>query len=341
MNLHFRRATSVFLQTMPFVLLRMGIGVLLGLFVVAYFGILLWFGTSLLEEGTISIYIAGIGLIISIWLFVKFWRLFSKYVLYLFKAGHIAVIAHILDTGSVPDNQIRFGTGQVKEYFAQATALFAVDQIVTVVVKQFNRRVTSVSNVLAVVPSLQTMVKVLGKAIGIAASYIDEAIIAFLFIDDEPNKWRSARDGLVLYGKTWKPVLLSTVVIVMGTYAAAFVFLLSLTPVARVLTDLSTTYELFGWIVVAGVFLTGYTGVLKPWVKTVVITTFLLEARNETPDSETMNRIANRSERFRELMERADEESASDDVPNSDTDSTPASAVGRANRDGTDTGLTD
>ena len=308
MVLHFGKATGIFLKTMPFVFLRMGVGLLLGIISILYFGIVIWLGMTLLDAGTISGWIAGVGLLLAIVIFVGAWRLVSRYVLYLVKAGHIAVIAHIVDTGEVPSNQLQYGTSQVKAHFKEASALFAVDQLVKGVIRQFNGKVASVSNLVAFSGGVRGLVRLVGRAIAIAASYIDEAIIAYMFTTEEENPWRAARDGVVLYGKNWKPVLASTLVIILGLYAATFGLLLALTPLASVLGTLSTTLEITGWVVVGGLVLTAYTGFLNPWVKTVVITTFLVEAREDTPDSETMDRIADRSKKFRELMENAEED---------------------------------
>ena len=308
MVLHFGKATGIFVKTMPFVLLRMGIGVLLGLAAVVYFGVVIAFGYWLLDAGTISGGIGAIGLLLAILIFVAAWRLLSRYVLYLVKAGHIAVIAHIVETGEVPSNQLSFGKEQVRSHFKEASALFAVDRLVKAVIKQFNRRVVRVSNLFAFSSGLRNIVRLLGRAVAIAASYIDEAIIAYMFTTTEENPWRAAKDGVVLYGKNWKPVLGSTLVIVLAMYAATFVLLLALTPLASVLGGLSTTLEVVGWVVVAGVVLTAYVGFFNPWVKTVVITTFLIEAKDDTPDSETVDRIAERSSKFKELMSKAETE---------------------------------
>lgn len=311
MEFHFRRATSVYRKTMPFVLLRIGIGLLIGLCAALYFGILFWVGTRLLDTGTISGWIAGLGIGLALLLFAGGWRLVSKYVLYLVTAGHIAVIAHIVETGEVPDDQLQFGKGRVQERFAEASALFAIDKLVKAAIKQFNDGVVSLSGFFTAVPSLEQLVRLVGKAIALAASYVDEAIIAYMFVDDEENPWRSARDGVVLYGKSWKPVLASTMLIVIGAYVAAGAVLLALSPVAAVLSGVSPVFEALGWAVVGGLGLAVYAGLLKPWVKTVVITTFLLESRTQTPDSETADWIAQRSETFRDLTAKADDEATS------------------------------
>ncbi|MFC3957153.1 hypothetical protein [Halovivax cerinus] len=327
MAIHFGKGTRVFAKTLPFVLLRMGVGALFGLLAVLYFGVVAWVLFTLVDGGSISGMIALVGLLLAAGFFAWVVRLARRYVLYLVSAGHIAVIAHILDTGAAPDSQLSYGIGQVKENFASASALFAVDQLVKGVIKQFNRAVASLANWVSFVPALKNIIEILRRAIAMAASYIDEAILAHIFLSDEPNNWRAARDGVVLYGKTWKPVLTATIIIVVGMYVAAFVGLLLLTPLASVLGNLSPTFEYAGWIMVAGIALTGYLGFLRPWVKTVVITTFILEARDETPDSQTVDDLVSKSEKFSELMAKAESEEAAETDPDAPEPKTPGSAA--------------
>lgn len=308
MKLHFIHATGVFFRTLPFVALRLGVGALFGILTVLYFGIVGWLVLTLLDTGTISGPIGAIGLIVATLIFLGVMRLARRYVLYMVAAGHIAVIAHIVDTGETPSNQIAFGTGRVKDNFAEANGLFVVDQLVKSIIRQFNNTVISLSNLVSFVPTLGNILTVLRRGIALAASYIDEAILAHVFLNEDQNHWRAARDGVVLYGKTWKPVLGSTLLIVLAMYAVAFVMLLALTPLAAVFGNLSPTYEILGWVVVGGIALTAYLGVLRPWVKTVVITTFLVESREMTPDSEMMDVIANRSKKFKKLMANAEAE---------------------------------
>ncbi|UTF53432.1 hypothetical protein [Natronosalvus rutilus] len=130
MKLHFRRAMGIYLRTFPFVLLRLGIGLALGIASLLYFGAIGWMAYTFVDTGTISGWIAIVGFLVALALFVKAWRLLVRYVLYMVKAGHIAVIAHVIETGEVPPNQVTYGIEQVKANFTEASALFAVDQVV-------------------------------------------------------------------------------------------------------------------------------------------------------------------------------------------------------------------
>ena len=210
MVLHFGTATRVFVRTFPFVLLRFAVGLLLGALTIGYFGIVLWGGYRLVDGGTISGWIGVVGLLLAITVFVGFWRLFSRYVLYLVRAGHVAVIAHVVETGEVPPNQIRFGISRVRAHFTQASALFVLDQLVKGVIRQFNGSIISFSGLASVSSGVRTLIRIVGRAIAMAATYIDEAILAYTFTNPEANPWQAARDGVVLYAKNWKPILAST-----------------------------------------------------------------------------------------------------------------------------------
>lgn len=129
MALYFGRATKVFFRTLPFVTLRMAVGALFGLVTVVYFGVVGWSVLTLLDAGTVSGPIEGIGLLVATLVFLAAMRFAKRYVLYMVAAGHIAVIAHVVETGETPPNQIAFGTNTVKGDFTEANALFAVDQL--------------------------------------------------------------------------------------------------------------------------------------------------------------------------------------------------------------------
>lgn len=309
MVLHFKEATSVYRKTLPYVLLQFAIGVLFALLGVVYLGLVGWLVVRFVAgDGGWSLLIVAAVMLISLVLFAAAWRLVQRYVLYLIKAGHTAVIAHIVEEGEAPENQISYGMNQVKDYFVSASGLFVVSELIDAVLKQFNRAVGRIENMVPfpIPKQLQTLITVLQKSVVLAVRYLDDAIIAYMFVDRNDNRWESARDGLVLYGKTWKMVLGSTLVMVIGMYALSFVLLSLLAPVSAALDVLPAALEAFSWLLVAGVVAIVHTGIVKPWVKTVVITTFLIEQREQSPDQETTDAISERSETFREVIEKAE-----------------------------------
>jgi len=321
MQFHFRRATKIMSQTLPFVLLRVGIGVLFGLFAVVYFGAIagvVWYlGVSISNLILLGVFVISL---IGFVLIINFLR---KYVLYLVSAGHIATIAHIIETGDVPDDQLTFGKNKVTDKFGEASALFVVDKVIKSVLKQFNSAVISLTEFAGFVPALQNIIKILRKAITLAGRNLDEAILAHMFLQEDKNKWAAARDGLVLYAKTWKPVLATTVLIVVAAYIVAALGVLAVSPLAVVFESFSPIGETAGWAVVIGIVAVFYFGFVSPWVKTVIITTFLIESRDETPDSETMDYLESKASDFREVVENAGQGTpAGDERPTGTGDST-------------------
>lgn len=321
MRFHFGRATKILAQTLPFVLLRIGVGIAFGLFTVLYFGgvaAVIWF----LGESVSTLVVVGVFLLTA-GLFLAIMRFLRKYVLYLVSAGHIATIAHIVDTGEVPDNQLRFGKDKVTNHFVEASALFAVDKVIRTVLKQFNSAVVSLSSLAGFVPALKQIITVLRKAVTLAGRHLDEAILAHIFLHEDKNNWTAARDGLVLYAKTWKPVLATAVLIVLAMYAIAAVAIVAVSPLAAVFGQLSPVGEIAGWAAVLGIVATFHFGFISPWVKTVIITTFLIESQDKTPDNETMDLIESKSSEFREVVENAESETQT----TNDRSSTPAATV--------------
>lgn len=308
MSLHFGRATKILAQTLPYVLLRIGVGIAFGLFTVLYFGAV---AAAVYFAGDIGTLIVLGIFVLSFGVFLMILRFLRKYVLYLVAAGHIATIAHIVDTGDVPDNQIRFGKDKVTDNFASASALFVVDKVIKSVLKQFNSAVISLSSLVDFVPALKNIITVLRKAVTLAGRHLDQAILAHIFLHDDKDNWTAARDGLVLYAKTWKPVLTAAVIIVLAMYLVIALSAIVASPIGVVLGGLNPFLELAGWAVVLGVVATFYFGIIGPWVKTIIITTFLIESQDKTPDSETMDFLESKASNFREVVENAAEESSS------------------------------
>lgn len=56
------------------------------------------------------------------------------------------------------------------------------------------------------------MVGIVQLPLNITISYVDKAILANIYRSDEENNWKPAKDGVLLYASTWKPVLASTLV---------------------------------------------------------------------------------------------------------------------------------
>src|SRR5690606_5937449 len=89
-----------------------------------------------------------------------------EYILYVVKAGHIAVMVHLVDGRDVPDgqNQIAYARKIVTQRFAEANILFVVDQLVKGAIRAATRLTGGISALLPI-PGLEGLVRFINTVI--------------------------------------------------------------------------------------------------------------------------------------------------------------------------------
>ena len=157
-----------------------------------------------------------------------------EYLLYLVKAGHIAVLVELLDGRGVPQGQgqIGYATSIVRERFAETSVLFGVDQLVTGVLAAILGLLQGITALLPV-PGLQNVVGLARAFLRIAVGLMDEVILGYLIRTGAENPWAGAQQGLVLYAQNYKVMLRNAAWLTVIVYGLGFVvFLLMLAPAA-------------------------------------------------------------------------------------------------------------
>ncbi|WP_295449790.1 hypothetical protein [uncultured Thiodictyon sp.] len=153
-------------------------------------------------------------------------------ILYLVKAGHVAVLVRLYEGQVLPDgrSQIEYAIGIVKERFTESTVLFALDQLIKGVLRMIGGVVEGVSTLLPV-PGLDSLVKVLNGIVRMSLSYVDEIILAKIIRDASTNPWETGRQALVLYAQNYKLMIKNAVWLWLFTaLLTLLIFLLMLGP---------------------------------------------------------------------------------------------------------------
>ena len=168
MNFQFNKALDILGRTLPFVALRLFVyGIAFGLGLL-WFGAMFWFFANWPFPGPpwLAFVFGGV-------LFGSGAKLIRNYVLYLVKAAHVAVITRLAVSGSLPEgsNQFSYGWSLVGRRFLQVSVLFAVDRVVHVVVRAFNR---SVFKLISFVPGIQSFRGFAQQVLDYSAGYVDE-----------------------------------------------------------------------------------------------------------------------------------------------------------------------
>lgn len=306
-SLQLGRALRLLLRTTPLMLIRLGAVIVFWIAAIIYLavvgGIAFLVGQALEIVGVILFIVALIAVI-------PLYNLAYRYVFFMLKAAHIAVISEVLVNGDLPSgmNQLNWGKQRVQERFGEVNIMFLVDELVTGVVKAFTN---SVYHLTAWLPgdTLRTLVQIVNRVIQFAMTYIDEAVLSRSFVRQEQNVWANARDGVTLYAMVWKPMLMNAIALMILSYIPFILALILFSaPVGLLLAAISP--QLAGWAII-------FTLILSYLIKTAVGDSFAMAAmiaayHQETeslqPNPEMTAKLDQLSGQFKELTKRAQEE---------------------------------
>lgn len=174
-------AAGLFFRTLPYVFLRFGVHLLFGL-VLALFLTLMggvgWLAARMFGGAALPVAVVALVALGGVWGLSAFTH---RYVLYLVRAGHVAVLAEMIAKGGLPAGvgQVAYGNQKVLRHFSSASALFAVDQVVAGSVRQALRWLTR-SRPVRVTPGAGLAAGLAGRVLGLAANYVDEAVMSHI-----------------------------------------------------------------------------------------------------------------------------------------------------------------
>ncbi len=302
-------ALGMMVRTMPFILLRMAVyfGITLGYILVTGIGAGVGYGIggfgddSFQASTTMWGGFAGFGIFGAI----MYWA--REYILYIVKAGHIAVLIQLIDGQPMPQgrNQITHATAIVKQRFPQASVLFAIDQLIKGVIRAIAGLVRGILTILPV-PGAQQLSAILSAFLRVAVGFVDEVILAYAIRTDSNNAWMSAKEALVLYGQNYKVMLKNAAWLAIMVYGLSFVvFLVMLAPAALVVYLIPGAWAaggvvfalLFAWSVKAAL--------LEPLAITCMMQVYFTTIEGQKPNPEWEAKLEQMSAKFRKLKDRA------------------------------------
>lgn len=156
------KTLDVFKGTSVFIWKKIGVGLLSMLVVVIPIAIL--FGIGCIFNTGVGFLLGLVGFVIGI----QLQKLFNRYVGYMVKAAHVAVITESVRTGYIPDNQYEFGKKTVKDNFTEANVYFDVDLLVSKAVSQIQKKMSGVADFI-------------GNIIPNVCSYMSLFVLTFIF----------------------------------------------------------------------------------------------------------------------------------------------------------------
>lgn len=306
--------SSIFMRTLPYVLMRLvayAIFGLVALLVIGFMAFLGYLATRLFKEAGGAVFVI---LLIAIGILWGLKRLAERYVLYLIKAGHVAVITELVQKGTLPAgvNQVAYGKDKVLKHFATTSVLFGVDALVAGSVRQILRWLTRLGSFLAVIPGAKLLLSFVYRVLSLAGNYIDEAVLSYILIHEDQNVWRAAADGVVLYAQSWKKLLRRAVGVVLVVMIGwLVVFLISFLPLLAIASGVareSGQRVLFGFFALLGAWLianVARSALVDPLATVAMIVAYNEAVREQTPSYDLYNTLAGVSRKFRKLEQKA------------------------------------
>lgn len=302
------QSLGLMMRTLPFVLLRAAVyfGIALAYVLATGTGVGIGWGIGAFGGSDFQQTAMGWGGLIGFALTgaVMYWV--REYILYIVKAGHIAVLVELMDSKPIPEGrgQISHGTAVVKQRFVQASALFALDQLVKGVIRTVTGLARGILSILPL-PGIKQLMTILQAFLRIAVGFIDEVILAHAIRTRSTDAWGSAREALVLYSQNWKVMLKNAAWLTVFVYGLSFiVFLLMLAPAAAFVYLLPGAWSaggflfalLFAWSIKAAF--------LEPFAITCMMQVYFRTIEGQQPDPEWDARLDQMSGHFRKIKER-------------------------------------
>ncbi len=303
------RAFGLMLRTWPFLLFRAVVyfGIAAALVVVTGTGAGVGYGVGMFGDAEFQAGstfwggAVGFGLTAGVVFFLR------DYLLYMVKAGHIAVLVELLDNRPIPggQGQIAYARTIVADRFGQASALFALDQLVKGVINVITGLTEGLLSILPI-PGLDRLMGAVRAYLRLAVGLVDEVILAHAIRERSDNAWEAAHDGLVLYAQNARPMLVNAAWLTLITWVLAFVvFALMIAPAAAVVWLLPGD-STAGMFIFAVVFAWAVkAAVIEPFALACLLQVFFKVSEGQVPKPEWRGRLAQASTKFRTLGERA------------------------------------
>lgn len=298
---------SLLVKTAPFLLFRFLIyfGISLAYVLVAGVGAGVGYGAGTLfgAGGAGSLWggVIGFGLVGAAVYLLR------EYLLYLVKAGHIAVLVELMEGRDIPEGreQIDHARQLVRERFVESSLLFGLDQLIKGVLRAFNRAFFTIAAFLPI-PGVQGLVKFINTVVNLSLTYLDEVILAHNIRVDSDNLWKSSRTALTLYAQNYKSFLKNAFWLTFFVWAMTLVvFLIILLPVAGLLALFPSSSGAMA-VIIAMVFAWGVKqAVIEPFGMTALMQVFFNVTEGQQADPEWEAKLDRLSGKFRQLKEKA------------------------------------
>ena len=308
-NFSIAEALGLMGRTLPFLLLRLAVyfGAALAYVLMTGIGAGVGWGIGGFGDAGFRAATSFWGGVVGFGIVAAVMYALREYVLYIVKAGHIAVLVEMIDGEPMPEGRSQVGHARavVSDRFTETSVLFGVDQLIKGVLRAITGMVRGITGFLPL-PGAQQFAMLVHGFLRMSVGFVDEVILAHSIRTRSKNVWQSARTGLVLYAQNYKPMLKNAAWLALLVYGLAFVvFLVMLVPAGLAVYLIPGAWSasgmvfalLFAWSVKAAL--------LEPLAIACMMQVYFRTIEGQVPDPAWDAKLEHLSRPFRTLKERA------------------------------------
>lgn len=294
-------------KTFPFLVFRFLIymGIALGIVLLVGIGSGIGYVIGSIADGGAGGGVLGglltFGVSVGILLFLR------SYLLYMVKAGHIAVLVEVMENRPLPEGkgQIEYAQKIVKERFKQSNVLFALDMLIKGILRAFNRTFLNISRMIPI-PGVEAVVKILNTVVNNSLTYLDEVILGYLIKNKVENPWAGGQTALILYAQNYKSFLTNAVWLTFMIWGLTLaVFLVILFPVAGLVALFPNLAGIFTLILALVLAWGVKESLIEPFAMTALMSVYFKVTENQTANPEWEEKLSSVSSKFREMGQKA------------------------------------
>jgi hypothetical protein len=299
-------AIGLLMQSMPYALARFAIllaySVACIIWIVVAFGGAAWLSTHIAQA------FGGVWLIMCIVGIGWFWGSVLRYALHLLACGHVAVLTELITRGQVgngSESMLSYGKRIVLQRFAEVNILFGFHLLIQGVLNAFHRTLDWIDQLLPI-PGLESLTNLVMLILKSATRYIDKVILSYNLARQNNDPWISAREGLVYYAQNAKPILMTSIwIIILERILSFLLFLLLLAPAGLVTVMLPHSVRESGGLVTVLIALllaaTLRSAFIKPLFLIMMMIRFHALTENQPINADWDARLASISTQFSSL----------------------------------------
>lgn len=297
-------AIGLLAKSLPYAVARFGIllaySVACIVWIVVAFGGAVWLGNHVASAfGMLWFVLCAVGI-------GWFWGTVLRYTLHLLACGHVAVLTELITRGKVgngTESMFAYGKRIVLQRFGEVNILFGFGMLVRGILNTFHRTLDWIDQLIPI-PGLESLSSLVNIILRAATRYLDKVILSYNLARNDEDPWTSAREGLVYYVQNAKPILMTSVWIVVLERILTFVLWLVLLAPAGVITVMlpAGVRESGGFVtVLIAILLAGTlrSAFIKPLFLIMMMVRFHALIEHQAIDQEWDLRLSTASDQFR------------------------------------------